>query len=255
VRVLVCLILGVLCGFGDVFSEYLRAQNSGVKFTPNLSESSEISEEFLKENIPQSAPEFTPAPMDTKFDTVLLIGDSIMEGIAMGFEKEAANLGLKVINAAKQNTGLYNKKYFDWSVNLDNRLKNIKGNVLVLAHFGPNDTVNTASAKWKNLYKSRIQELYDAARKNGATLGWLEVPCMKRADLKANMPLLNAMFKGAAKDNASPFFGTSEAICRGGEFQLTRLIDGKSTTLRAKDGIHLSPSGAKLVAKKILNEI
>lgn len=199
-----------------------------------------------------------------KNQTILLIGDSIMEGIYLGFKNNIKNTDFRLVSVARQNTGLVNKKYFNWQEALKLELKKLKGNVLVVAHFGPNDMLNAKSggkyltfglSGWQNFYANEVQKIYDISRNFGAKVAWVEVPCMNRDDLKKNMPILNKIYHKKAIENGGNFVMTRTILCNDDEMLYHKQIAGKNVKIRAKDGIHLTTGGAKIIANKILKDL
>lgn len=197
----------------------------------------------------------------SKKKTILLIGDSIMEGIFLGFKKLNLPPNLNVVSAAKQSTGLVNQKFFDWQNALENELKTLKGDVLVVVHFGPNDMLNAkingqsvafGDRKWREFYATQVQNIYKIVRKHKHEIAWLQTPCMKRDDLRKGMPILNEIYALAAKKNGANFINTNRFFCKNGDIILEKNIDKQQVKLRAKDGIHLSIAGAKIIAQKII---
>ena len=174
----------------------------------------------------------------SKKKTILLIGDSIMEGIFLGFKKLNLPPNLNVVSAAKQSTGLVNQKFFDWQNALENELKTLKGDVLVVVHFGPNDMLNAkingqsvafGDRKWREFYATQVQNIYKIVRKHK-----------------------HEIYALAAKKNGANFINTNRFFCKNGDIILEKNIDKQQVKLRAKDGIHLSIAGAKIIAQKII---
>ncbi|MGP1485717.1 MAG: DUF459 domain-containing protein [Campylobacter sp.] len=197
----------------------------------------------------------------THSDTVVfLIGDSIAQGIGWGMQKR---FGDRLNNIAKVSTGLVNKKFFNWQNELENALANTKNTgkmLFVVALFGANDAYGFGKFKfdtkaWDDEYLSRINELYKISAKYGAKLVWLGVPCMKNNELNSKMVKLNFIFKKASAQNNSLFVDLAEPLCDNGSFIKHKTTNNKNQTIRANDGIHLSPQGAKIATDYILEKM
>jgi len=163
-----------------------------------------------------------------------------MEGIFLGFKKLNLPPNLNVVSVAKQSTGLVNQKFFDWQNALENELKTLKGDVLVVVHFGPNDMLNAkingqsvafGDRKWREFYATQVQNIYKIVHKHKHEIAWLQTPCMKRDDLRKGMPILNEIYALAAKKNGANFIDTNRFFCKNGDIILEKNIDKKAACI------------------------
>ena len=187
--------------------------------------------------------------------TIVLIGDSIMQGIYYwGFLSEFKDKKTKIDNLSQKSSGLFSA---NWAKILDDELTQIETQKLIVAHFGPNDWGNLNEKNRMNLqkYESKIDEIYDVAKKHNANVIWLGIPCMKNSLNQERAYFLNDIFSQKSIQHEQNFISANAEICdKDGAFIKHKTIGKKQIIIRADDGLHLSYLGAKIVVKKIISE-
>lgn len=205
---------------------------------------------------------FKPLNLDAN-STLILIGDSMMNGLSWGIESLLKGRKIKIKNLAKSSTGLVNKKFYDWAARLDLALQDEAAeNIVLIVLFGANDGYNyTFSSKalrfgtpeWLAAYKERVEEIYAVARKYELTPVWLGLPCMREERFEIKMHALNKVYEATAQDYEAKFISLNEALCDAdGKFMK---FDEAKRPLRDNDGIHLNINGAKRAAAYIYGEL
>lgn len=190
-----------------------------------------------------------------KSDGLILIGDSLMQGVGDKICKIAKNMQIDCINIAKQSTGLLRKKYYDYAINLENKLKqkNFK-TIIVLA--GINDlwdikinkkTLKFGKNDWNEFYKKRIKDLIKIANNYQAKIFWYELPVFKDDEKNKKVQNLNNIFIQLANEQKINLIKINSNLKLHFDYYLK--IDGKSKRLRSNDGVHFTPSGYELLAQ------
>lgn len=197
-------------------------------------------------------------------DVVFFAGDSLMQGVAPYVQKWLSDQQIKSLNLSKQSTGLTYPKFFDWPATIREALNkdpNIKVLVMFLGANDPWDMQNPdnpkgqylrfKSAEWEQIYRERIRGIFADAQRNNVKVIWLEVPYMKPTKLKNQMFYLNEIYQSESQNNA--LFIPLEDLMSDGqkEYRDSIMINGKMTRIRAKDGIHFTPSGQRFIAEQI----
>ena len=195
---------------------------------------------------------------------VILIGDSIMQGFGWGFENALKTSKISIKNMAKASTGLTNKKFYNWSEELNAALASLENrpqNLLIFALFGANDAysytfdeqaLDFGTDAWREAYEGRIAEIYEIAGEHGAQVVWLGVPCMKSEKFDKKMKALNLIYKDSAQKYGARYIDISGAICDNGKY-LKEGADKKP--LRKDDGMHISMNGAKKIAVYVVDKL
>jgi hypothetical protein len=212
----------------------------------------------------------TTAPPDPKHPTaavplrVLIVGDSI--GLDMGGALQSDLAGTGVVNAAldaRESTGLTRPDYFNWPAELQNDLKSVNPQVVVVM-IGANDTqdflgppdVPYTSPQWNTLYAQRAAQFMQIAESGGAAVFWVGMPPMQDPNLSAQMADLNAVDSHQAALATPPvhFVNTVKSLgtAQGGYTAFVTNAAGQIVNTRTPDGIHLTPGGSQVVAQQVI---
>lgn len=195
----------------------------------------------------------------------LLIGDSLMQGVALALMRDLKKLGIKSTNLSKQNTGLSYKGYFDWAkamqVALNSNAK-IKYIVILLGANDPWDIKNEGrfhgfnTSEWTRIYTQRVNELIQIAKENEARILWYEIPPVKRDLLNEKIQVLNKIYKEENIKNNEIFIDTSKALSEDDRYSsYVRDENNKSIKVRADDGVHFNIQGARIMSNLLLEYI
>lgn len=199
---------------------------------------------------------------------VLLIGDSMMEGVAprvlSQLHKERSIGG---INLSRRNTGLAYPGYFNWPETTQHALDSNPDVGLLVVFLGPNDPwsmpegpgkpyLKFKSEAWESEYRNRIRSILALAQQHTLPVIWLLPPNMRSDKLNQSMAWLDTLYSseveaaGGIVLSVNALFGYKDDI-----YSPTATIDGKNVSLRAPDGTHYSPAGQNLIAKAIIGNI
>lgn len=200
--------------------------------------------------------------------SVLLLGDSMMlEGLGPPLQRTLKNNeGLKVFRDGRYGTGLTRLDNFDWLGYFDEMLQKYEPDLVVLT-IGANDAqdmvgggrrVHLGTDAWNETYSARVSDLLKRAKAKGATVFWVGLPIMGREPYGSRVAAINKLAQGAceAADNCH-FWDSwlSVADARGNYATYLTSDEGKSVRVRAKDNIHLTEAGGRLMADKFLADI
>ena len=194
---------------------------------------------------------------------VFFAGDSMMEGVAPHIAQWLKKQGVRSTNRSIKSTGLTNPnaKTRDWPAEVENALRNARTK-LVVVFLGPNDPwdmrvpgskrfLRYASPEWEAEYRSRIRRILDAAESKGARVIWMGMPPMRKATLNEQMVYLDGVMRSEVGTRAiyvptrpllsSPKGGYADRVT----------VDGRVIGVRAKDGVHFTPAGQRLLARAV----
>lgn len=200
-----------------------------------------------------------------KGDIVLLIGDSLMQGVGMTLVSSLKKQGASPINLSKQNTGLTYIHYFNWAEELQNALQshNVKYLVVMLGANDPWDMkdpqnqeryIKFKTSRWEETYRSRIQTLLALANTYKAQVFWYEIPPMKTSKLNDGISYLNTLYEDEVHKSGGIFLQSNTVLSDDGRFSAYITRDSKKIKVRANDGIHFSPQGSRILSALLLEQ-
>jgi uncharacterized protein len=209
-----------------------------------------------------------PLPPDAPGQTrvVALVGDSMMAvGLSDVLLRETAtDKNLRIVKAFRSGTGLARPDVFDWMEEFPAMIGDEKPDAVIVA-IGANDgqgfvedgkTLAFGSDAWVKVYQQRTTDFLNLLTKNGAHVVWVGLPPMKAGAYNERTAEINRIAYTVVSQNAlatwwnpQPYIG-DEA---GGFRELETAPDGKTTRIRAADGIHLSDEGAALLAPPLID--
>lgn len=243
--------------------------NSAVNSTLNSNENLNPNSANSAANSPQISP-LNAKEIIKKLDVkngeeFLLIGDSMMQGVAVALVKDLKKLGIKSTNLSRQNTGLSYKSYFNWAKAIENSLAN-NANIKYLAVLlGANDPwdlkekgkfYSFKSDEWREIYATRVDEIMQIAQNYGVRVFWYEVPPVRRELLNEKIQVLNEIYKNEALGNGEIFISTADAMSGGVAYSsYIKDENNKSVKVRADDGVHFNPRGAKIMSSLLLRHL
>ena len=203
-------------------------------------------------------------------DKVLLIGDSLMQGVAPFVQQTLQRqYNINSINLSKQSTGLSYPDFFNWPAEVEKTLAADKSIKAVVVFLGPNDPwdfpdpeqgskapyLKFKSKAWEAVYRARISRIVESAQKHDAGVIWLGLPFMKPEKLNEQMLYLDGIMRSEMRDKG--IFVPTKYILTGGApaYVDTIMLEGKSVRVRSKDGIHFTPTGQRQIAIAIMRRL
>lgn len=241
-----------------------KEENLNVKEEQNLSLALEKPETIVEPEANISFIDNTKLEISLS-EEFLLIGDSLMQGVAVALNKDLKNLGLKVVDLSKQNTGLSYKSYFDWAKETTKTLQNNKKIKYLVVLLGANDPWDIKkggiyhrfnSKSWLEIYTQRVEEILKIAAKYNAKVLWYEIPPVKKDDLNKKLSILNQIYSQEILKNKGIFINTKLFFSKNDAYSAyIKDENNKSIKVRSDDGVHFTPSGAKEMSKLLLEYI
>ncbi|EIW9954556.1 DUF459 domain-containing protein [Campylobacter upsaliensis] len=241
-----------------------KEENLNVKEEQNLSLALEKPEAIVEPEANISFIDNTKLEISLS-EEFLLIGDSLMQGVAVALNKDLKNLGLKVVDLSKQNTGLSYKSYFDWAKETTKTLQNNKNIKYLVVLLGANDPWDIKkggiyhrfnSKSWLEIYTQRVDEILKIAAKYNAKVLWYEIPPVKKDDLNKKLSILNQIYSQEILKNKGIFINTKLFFSKNDAYSAyIKDENNKSIKVRSDDGVHFTPSGAKEMSKLLLEYI
>ncbi|EAK0965371.1 DUF459 domain-containing protein [Campylobacter upsaliensis] len=241
-----------------------KEENLNVKEDQNLSLALEKPETIVEPEANISFIDNTKLEISLS-EEFLLIGDSLMQGVAVALNKDLKNLGLKVVDLSKQNTGLSYKSYFDWAKETTKTLQNNKKIKYLVVLLGANDPWDIKkggiyhrfnSKSWLEIYTQRVDEILKIAAKYNAKVLWYEIPPVKKDDLNKKLSILNQIYSQEILKNKGIFINTKLFFSKNDAYSAyIKDENNKSIKVRSDDGVHFTPSGAKEMSKLLLEYI
>lgn len=193
--------------------------------------------------------------------TLLLIGDSMMQGVSMTLTPQLKRRNLQVIDMAKQSTGLTYTKFFNWNEALENALEENPNIDIIVVMLGANDPWNIGRVRfgtpeWDSIYTERIQAIIEAAKTHDAFVFWYQVPLVKNKKLSAKIEHLNTLYQAQDDQERVFFLETNPIFAPDGEYLPEREnAKGNKVRIRANDGIHFSGYGSRLLSSLLLERL
>ena len=214
----------------------------------------------------ESAPTI-PEPTRASPLRVLVIGDSLGIDLGQSFVRDIDTTGLVATTiAARGDTGLANQAYFDWPARLPSMLAQARPNFVVVL-VGANDDqgmyvrnvpVNPASQAWSRAYARRVERLLAESQRAGARVVWVGLPPMEDPQLGAATRRVNRIDETETRRHPDALYLPPPAalVTCAGQYKQSA-IDGSGNTvqLRTPDHVHLTWSGAQVLADGVVAAI
>lgn len=202
----------------------------------------------------------------TAQDKVLLVGDSMMQGVAPHVARALQKANIASLDLSKQSTGLAYPSYFDWPATVHKVIPE-SGITVMVVLLGANDTWDIytggraerfGSEKWQSVYAERIDSMVKFAESQNVRVIWLGAPNMGREKINSGVKILNHLYQSENNDGLARYVSTRELLSGGDDtdvYQKHITIDGgKTVTVRTDDGIHFTPTGQTMLSNLILRQ-
>ncbi|MGL5448539.1 MAG: SGNH/GDSL hydrolase family protein, partial [Rhabdaerophilum sp.] len=201
-----------------------------------------------------------PVLADPNAPKLAIIGDSLGEALAFGFEGDAnIKSAYRLIERTRSSSGLVRDDYFDWPKTLSGLLAEHNDLAAVVIMIGLNDrqglragdiTHEPLSDVWREEYRKRIDALLTIARDARVPLIWVGLPIMRAPKLSSELASINAMMRDRVSVFGQHFVEIADAFAdASGAFSATGPdVIGDNVRLRGSDGIHFTPAGQRKLA-------
>lgn len=197
-------------------------------------------------------------------DKVLLVGDSMMQGVAPHVVRALQNAHVKSIDLSRQSTGLTYPGYYDWPAVIKKALEKDRISVLVV-FLGANDTWDMilggkyesfGTERWQSNYLERVQSIVQIAHQQHVRVIWMGAPNMGREKINRGVKILNSLYAKGLGEGESRFISTRESLSDDvNEYRkaITK-ENGKSVVVRTEDGIHFTRDGQIILRDLVLKQ-
>lgn len=197
-------------------------------------------------------------------DTVLLAGDSLMQGPAPQIASRLKKHGIRPINASRVSTGLAYPQFFNWPARIKQAIKRDHVDA-VIVFLGANDTfdmyegsrvVRLGTPAWQRLYATRIAAIASFAKQHKVALLWVGMPAMNRSDIQPSVPMMNRLFSDTVQSHGGLFLRTDQVLGNSEKtYTNSKVVDDHLVVTRADDGVHFTPQGWAMVANAVIERI
>jgi lysophospholipase L1-like esterase len=207
-----------------------------------------------------------PPAIAGKPRVVALVGDSMM---AVGFsnvlmQDTAANENLHIVKAFRSGTGLARPDVFNWMEEYPAMIGDQRPDVVLVA-IGANDgqgfvengqVLAFGSDAWAKIYQQRTAAFLNMLTQRGARVVWIGLPPMKSVKYEDKTEVINRIaYTVVSQYPQASWWNPQQLIAdnAGAYREFATLANGKTTRIRAVDGIHLSDEGAALLTPTLMN--
>ena len=201
-------------------------------------------------------------------DVVFFVGDSMMQGVAPHVMSALhKRFAIQSLNLSKQSTGLSYTSLFNWPKVIEETLAQNPHFRLMVVMLGPNDPwaipvekgkpyLAFKSAPWDEVYRARVDHVFELAKARGVQVIWVGVPNMRDPKLSDGVRYLNHIYQDEALKFHEIYLSTNDLFgYEHDEFSDSMLIDEKKVKTRSGDGIHFTPTGQRRIAEKVLSRV
>ncbi|HKO07999.1 MAG TPA: DUF459 domain-containing protein [Alphaproteobacteria bacterium] len=193
---------------------------------------------------------------------ILVIGDSQAQGVTGALQRLfLRDRRFHVLDRTKVGTGITLKATYDWPAAVEALVSAEKADVAVVM-FGANDrppirikgVIDTALGEsFRKIYESRVKRIINLLRGANMTVIWLGNPIVRDASYAEDLAFLNNVLETVTQAEGARWVPISD-IATDSDGNYTAHgegVDGKTTRLRADDGVHFTAAGYDLIAKRL----
>jgi hypothetical protein len=208
-----------------------------------------------------------PIPTRASPLRILVVGDSLGIDLGESFVRNLDTTGIVTTTiAARGDTGLANQGYFDWPAQLPPLLTAARPDIVVVL-VGANDDqgmyvgpvpVSPASQAWNRAYAQRVDHVLAASQQAGARVVWAGLPPMEDPQLDAAIRRVNRIDEIETRRYPNALYLPPPAAlvtCSGQYKQFATDASGETVQLRTPDHVHLTWSGADVLAEGAIRAI
>ena len=188
---------------------------------------------------------------------MLLVGDSIMAQAGCAVASELAGVGIETHIVAVSGSGLLSGSV-DWQARTKELLDTIKPDAVIATFVGnygtsaPDPSGHPIKADTPTFFDAwqRVAGALSAeVRAHGAAMYWVSLPPMPK------LPWAARIVNGYRKIPDTHFLNSGMVLAGpGGTYVIDKKTCGKTTAVRAHDGIHLTEDGGRIYGETIAHD-
>ncbi len=154
---------------------------------------------------------------------------------------------------SRVSSGLANPGFFDWPSHASTEMTRLDPEIVVFI-IGANDWAAVSGDSWKAGYTTDVDAMMKTLIGSGRTVYWVGSPTLKDQKMDAAVVEVNAIASEVAKRHPEVHYVDAYKLFSDstGAFSLNLPDEtGKVVTMRAGDGVHLTPDGADYLARAV----
>jgi len=200
---------------------------------------------------------------------VLLIGDSVMNQLATGLERQVGP-GVEIRDAAVFGSGLLSPWFVDWPPRLNRVLEDYDPDVILFLFVGNYDhdsgqyqetpdgdpiTTRTSTAFFE-AWQEQAEVMSERATE-AAPVTWILPPPMQPPEWQAVVDGLREVYREVADGSGTDTLDAYDTLAtpEGGFLARGRDPQGRPALLRTVDGVHLTPAGSDVLAAEVIEAL
>jgi hypothetical protein len=221
------------------------------------------SEAVAPRAVPAEKPEAKAPAAKSPQRSIAVVGDSLAVGIGMTMENNLKKYeGMGCFPLGKVSTGLISKRFFDWEKRLTVLVAQEKLAAVVVM-MGGNDANNpivgkpAGTSEWGAAYRAKAESFLRIAANAGVKVLWVGLPAMRDPAYNARVRAVNEAARQACATVAGCVYmeASDVFVDASGNYVQAKDIGGKTVTLRAKDGVHMTMTGYDLLCRQVLDRL
>lgn len=185
-----------------------------------------------------------------------IAGDSLAGSLGPSLGDMVADTGVvETTFDSRVSSGFNNAGFFDWPEHAAEELVDLKPEAVVF-WIGTNDAKNLPNGDgWQSAYGEKIDEMMTLLVGNGRDVYWVGVPTMSDSSFSKRAAKVNTVVQEVAATHPEVTYVDAYTLFaddEDGEYKSTlRDSDGDLVTVRAGDGVHLTPAGGDRIAEAV----
>lgn len=204
-----------------------------------------------------------------QISSLMVVGDSLSISLAEQMESSlVAAPRLSFAKLGKVSSGLARPDFFDWDRHMEDMAARNRPDAVVVM-IGANDNQHLRKAdgsqiyfgtpEWDRAYAAKVHRVVETCRRYNpqATIFWMGAPVMANPALSQDLRHINTLVAQVMGRTRDCHYVDTWRLFSGesGEFVRVKSEVAGGQPLRARDGVHLTPAGAQVLAERCLSAL
>ncbi len=193
-------------------------------------------------------------------------GDSMSSAFGPALARMASETGLvAAAYDAELSSGLTRPDFFDWPAHFAEIATTSQPELFVIL-LGANDAqairaadgtvYQPETAGWVAEYRNRVRRVMTTLDAPGRVVIWVGLPIMETEGFSRRMAVQNGIYEEeAARRQRVEYFNAWALFSEDGRFSAFLDVEGTPQAVRMTDGVHLTKTGAEMLARAVLQRI